>query len=281
MWDYSPPSPEPWSDEVDFEYDGLPPIPEDPVLVKEGRSLGRLQEIIREFAPHLRHTFVCLDHHWECRRDMPEAHVRSTDYPTTRMDFVLTVLQMFKYLLYQAMEDALVIFNTAEAAPVTQTNNLIDVADAKAEPLWRDEAIPLLTREAECRAVYAECISLNEPVSKENRQPVPASAVAGLDRIFKKHYDTPDKFLLFGRTDDAAYEVQDRYAREVAALLGTIHRRFESRALTRLRKMYGRGSLPLLSEKSVTAMWEACKSSYYGRQMSLVSSVCLTCPLPY
>lgn len=264
--------------DIDIDYNHLPQVPEEPIHTRERRSLQHLRYLIRQFAPHLRRSFVCSQRWWRLHHGMAEAHVRSTNRPVSQMNLPLTVAQMFKYLLYRTVEDVLIVFSAARATPPAQIEDLIDQANAKAEPIWRDQETLLLTKEDQCRDIFAECISLNEAVKGKGHVAVPASIVDDLDDIFLKHYNSPEKFLLFGRTDDVAYEVQDRYAREVATLLGTVRRRFESRALTRLRKMYGRGSLPLLSEGSATAMWAVCKSSYYRRQIFLVSSACLACP---
>jgi hypothetical protein len=195
---------------------------------------------------------------------------------------------MFLYLLYRAMEDVLIIFNSAPAPSPQVIEDLLRKANVKARPLWSHLGTPFLTRQIQCREILDPVVRMNL-FGDGNPQAVPRSVTGELNTIFRKHYASGNsvhsagltaEVLLIGRTDDRAYEVQDNYAIDVAILLGTVDPKFESRALTRLGKVYGRGSLPLLCMSSVAAMWELCRSTFYKRQISLVSSPRPTSQLP-
>ena len=115
---------------------------------------------------------------------------------------------------------------------------------------------------------------VNRPTPRDDLTRFPASIEKELNAIFHQHYDAPEKYLLFGCTGDEAYDIQDKYALSMVALLRTIDVWYVSKAHLCLRKMYGRGApLPLLCRSSIEAMWKVCKSSYYRRQISLVSLV--------
>jgi hypothetical protein len=252
-------------------------LPE-PVQAKERASLTHLLTMMDKYTPHLRPSFVCSKIWWEQHLGTAQAHVRSTTaYLLTSS--MLTPLQMFLYLLYGAMEHVLIIFNDAVAMPVEQIERLLNEANAKARPLWRNETTPFLTRQTQCKELLDPVVGLNLRAIGVCQR-VPESITDELDRIFRKYYGSSnnpqsrgsaENLLLIGRTDDQAYQVQDEYARDIANILGTVDKTHESRAITQLRSVYGRGSLPLLCLSSVAGMWTLCQSSFYKRQTSLVS----------
>jgi len=178
---------------------------------------------------------------------------------------------MFKYLLFGAMETVLTIFNSADAVPTSDIQELLKEANAKAAPLWKDKATPFTIRQAQCKEILDPVVRLN--LAKGGKfEAVPSSVVNGLNTIYEKFYSGSDALLLIGQTDERAYKVQDEYGRAVASLLGTVGPDYESRATTCLQQVYGKGSLPLLCTSSASGMWKLCASSFYRRQTSLVSS---------
>jgi hypothetical protein len=259
----------------------LPPPPEDPIEAKEAQLLRQLFNLIEVYAPHLRRSFVYSERWWERYGRLPEAHVSLTNQPTVFVNLVLTFPQMFKYLLYRGIEDILMIFNDADVVPVSDIRTLLGKANARAAPLWMDETISFTDRQAACKEILDPVIRMNTGTKAKRFRRVPRSVTRKLNRIFRRFYGEPDSLLLIGRTDERAYEVQDRYARIVAKVLGKVKPEYQSRAITRLRKVYGRGSLPLLCMSSVSGMWQLCKSSFYRRQIYLVSSPCPLCRSPY
>ena len=239
----------------------------------ERKSLSRLLSLIKEFAPHLHRSFVYSEAWWEQRLGTPEAHVRSTKKPTVFSSFILTLLQMFMFLLFRGIQDILVIFNSSPAAPVPEVRDLLNEANAEAAVVWNDEDLPFPARWVACTEILQGVVKQNETFTAGNFEGVPEATVERLSKIFRRHYPQ-EKFLLMGCADEEAYEVQEGYAREVARLLGTKSKSFESRATTRLGKAYGRTALPLLCMSSVSALWKVCQSPFYKSQISLVSSVC-------
>ena len=113
---------------------------------------------------------------------------------------------------------------------------------------------------------------LDDSLKVGEMQRFPAFIEEGLNAIFHRHYETREKYLLFGQTDDEAYGVQEGYALEVAKLLQDVDVQYASRVHLCLGKICGRGAvLLLLCSSSIEAMWEVCKSPYYREQFYLVS----------
>jgi hypothetical protein len=188
---------------------------------------------------------------------------------------------MFKYLIFRAIEDVLMIFNDADAVPAAHVQELLEEANSKAAPLWWDEATPFVDRQAACRKILDPIIKMNSAVKVHEFRKVPCSIVGALDEIFRRFYNKPSVLLLIGRTDEQAYEIQDDYARAIVELLENVDPAYGCRAITRLRKVYGRGALPLLSMSSASGIWQLCQSSFYRKQIYLVSSSCPLYRLPY
>lgn len=188
---------------------------------------------------------------------------------------------MFKSLLAKGMQDILVIFNSTPALPMSEVQDRIDEANAIAEPLWNDPTASLQTRRDQCRQILVPVLNQNLTVPASWIAGTPSNISADLTRVFRRHY-SHEKLLLIGGNSKEAYEVQDRYARDVALLLGSVRHRWGSRAISCLAMAYGRNTIPLLCMSSVSALWRLCSSPFYKRQLSLVSSVCLLPhPSPY
>ena len=179
---------------------------------------------------------------------------------------------MFKHVVCRGIENILIIFNSADAAPGLEMRRLMDEANDQAGPIWDDATQPFADRRAECDEIVRPVLEMNLSGGPGEFNPLPSSAVETLDKLFRKHYQRRN-FLLIGQANGEAYRVQDLYAREVATALGLIRDSYGSRATSFLGKVYGRTSIPLLSMASVSAFWEICNSPYYKRQLSLVSSV--------
>lgn len=181
---------------------------------------------------------------------------------------------MFKYLLIRSFRTGIFIFSDEGAPPVDHCKRKVEEYNSAAELLWRSPA-KLFNRQQACEgllSIAAPELKLADTLPpKENHKCFPASIEEELDKIFHQHYDTVDKYFLFGRADDEAYKVQDAYALAVASLLGCLDDRYEARVHLCLRATYGHGApLPLLSGSSITAMWEVCREQYYQSQISLV-----------
>jgi hypothetical protein len=182
---------------------------------------------------------------------------------------------MFKYLLYRAIRTGIILFNNGEAPGLEQCKREINDYNGKAEILWKSSR-KFSERRKTCESLLGMTVPslryVKVNVHENDIRRFPASIEKELNDIFDRHYDTREKCLLFGRTDDEAYKVQDGYALAVAGLLEKVDVRYASRVHVCLRKIYGRGApLPLLCSSSVKAMWEVCKGMYYKRQISLVS----------
>ena len=183
---------------------------------------------------------------------------------------------MFKFMLYRAIRIGLVIFNDGEAPALATSKQQVEEYNVLADMVWKDSG-GFSHRKESCENLLGMIVpgleQVHRPVPDGDLRQFPASIEKDLNTIFCQHYDTPEKYLLFGRTDDEAYDVQDRYALAVVELLGNIDVRYASKAHLCLRRMCGRGApLPLLCEFSIKAMWGVCKDSYYRRQISLASS---------
>jgi hypothetical protein len=176
---------------------------------------------------------------------------------------------MFKHVLCRGVEDILLVFNHAEATPAPVMQRLMDKANSQAGLIWKDKTKPFTARRAECDDIVLPVIQLNFKVKPGNYNPLPPSAAETLDMLFRKYYGS-DELLMIGQATEEAYRVQDLYAREVATALGSIRESYGSRAISSLGKVYGRTSIPLLCIASVSGLWDACQSSYYKRQLSMV-----------
>jgi hypothetical protein len=181
---------------------------------------------------------------------------------------------MFKYVLYRALQTTADVFCDVETPTLGQCQQVIDEYNQRAKLVWEREDRGFSKRQSDCAIIREDLLSefCGRP-AYDDFQPVPRSAVRELDSTFCQYYTSSEMFLLFGRTDDNALEVQDNYGLSVATALGKINPRYEARAHLYLRKMYGRGApLPLLGVASASAMWIACNSYYYRQQIATVSS---------
>lgn len=232
-----------------------------------------LFDMIQEYAPHLRASFVNCETWWNRNWGTPEAHVRFSNGSFAFVGFVLTLLQMFKHLLYRGMEDILIIFNAGPAVPPEEIRKDLCEANSRAEPVWNDKAKTLSARRARCKTILDPVVARNSLGEPGEFRPFPSKLAPKLDAVFSRHYKShePDRFLLIGKTEEDAYRVQEEYVHEVGLLLGSVRQSYRSRAITQLGKVYGRSSMPLLSISSVSALWLLCQTTYYKKQLSLVS----------
>lgn len=178
---------------------------------------------------------------------------------------------MFKHLVFAGLVEIMRIFSDVEAAPPSVVRANLEVANKKAAPVWNDENIPFVERVERCREILDPIIEMNRVDRGEGLfLGIPASVLYKLDKAFRIFYGTPQTLLLIGQTHEEAYEVQDKYARTVARLLEEEDERFQSRAITSLRKAYGRNSMPLLTVGSAAGLWKICQLPFYRRVISLV-----------
>lgn len=188
---------------------------------------------------------------------------------------------MFKYLLFKGFADIMDIFSSAKAEAPSVIKAHLHKANEQAAPVWNDQSIPFTVRAHKCGEILDVVVNMNQiPKTEDEVLDIPPSLVDKLNKSFRKFYGTIDKLMLIGQTHEEAYAVQDKYAREVAHILGTEDKRFESRAITCFRKIYGRNFVPLLTMGSVSGLWQICQSGYYKKTVSLVSSLCPVCLLP-
>lgn len=180
---------------------------------------------------------------------------------------------MFKFVLLRAVQTTAQVFSDIEVPTAKQCKRTLEKYNREAKVVWEKEGVDFLDRRRECKAINARYFrELDKFPTPSEIKPVPPEAAAMLDLAFKTNYTSPDLFLLFGRTDDKAREVQDAYAASVATALRKLDERYEARAKLYLLGRYGRGApLPLLSMSSAEAMWEMCTSYYYNTQIGMVS----------
>ena len=183
-------------------------------------------------------------------------------------------------MLYRAIRTGITLFSDTEAPPLDVCEKEFAEYDRRATAVWKS-SLSFSDRQKSCE----QLLEINVPSLQHIRQGVededlrrfPAFIEDRLNAIFETYYSSKDKWLLFGRTDEKAYDVQDGYAFSVVQLLQEIDVRYASKGYLCLRGIYGRGTpLPLLCKSSVSAMWEVCKDSYYKRQIVLVSLCHLT-----
>jgi len=179
---------------------------------------------------------------------------------------------MFKFVLLRAVQITAQVFSDAEVPTVRECRRILEKYNREAKLVWEKEGVDFLDRRRECKAINAKFFrELDRFPRPSEIKPVPPKAAAVLDSVFKMNYTSDDLFLLFGRTDDKALEVQDAYGLSVASALRKLDERYEARANLYLRRRYGRGApLPLLSMSSAEAMWEVCNSYYYVTQINTV-----------
>jgi hypothetical protein len=179
---------------------------------------------------------------------------------------------MFKYVLYRALQTTANVFCNLDPPPLKQCQEIMDKYNRRAESVWKCEE-ELSERQLDCEMIRQEVFSgFYDPPHYSEFRPVPRSIVKVLDKTFRNHYKSQETYLLFGRTDDKALEVQDKYALSIARALGKIDWGCEARAHLYLRKLYGKGApLPLLTVASASAMWRMCNSHYYRQQIATVS----------
>lgn len=258
------------------EHDGLWEDKKTGVEGFEDHLCANLVDLVHALAPHLVQSFISLRSWWDEHQGLPETHVRLVCAKAFCGVATLNGFQMFKYMLYRAIRAEIIIFSNREAPEPQQSRREVEEFNGRAELLWKDSA-GFSDRQRSCKRLLGMTVPslkwVKWPVDDEDLRRFPGWIEKELNAIFRKHYNTWEKRLLFGRTEEEAYQVQDEYALSVAELLGKIDVRYESRVHLCLRKMYGRGApLPMLSECSVEAMWEVCRDMYYTRQVSLVSS---------
>jgi len=185
---------------------------------------------------------------------------------------------MFKHVLFQATRTTINVFSLTGAPKPERCQELMAQYNRRAKPVWQRENQEFARKQRECEVIYKEVFPRSfKPPRSEDLEAIPRSIAANFDKIFRKFYDSPEKCLLFGRTDDDALETQDGYGIQVATLLGQYQSRYAARSHLFLRKIYGRGApLPLLSVASAAAMWRTCNSPYYQQQIATVGLAVLS-----
>lgn len=194
--------------------------------------------------------------------------------PTIHARFLtLSSSQMFKYVLYRSLQTTTNVFSKSNPPAPAKCREIVDEYNRRAKQVWECEGREFFERQADCETIQEELFSgFCTLPSYTDFQPVPGFVVMELSAIFRRHYTSNRTYLLFGRTDNDALEVQDGYGLSVASVLEKLDWRYEAQAHLYLRKMYGKGApLPLLTLASASAMWHACSSYYYRQQIAMVS----------
>lgn len=179
---------------------------------------------------------------------------------------------MFAHVIRRGLYDMAAIFSSGNPPPGEEIRHQLDAVNVIAKKVWGDRGKSLSGRMYQCQRFLAPVIEFVHPVRSATYDGVPMEITGELDGLFTRHYK-PEHYLLIGCADDRAYEIQDRYAQDVADLLGLMDKPYQSRGLVFLGRVYGCTAIPLLSMSSVSAMWGVCCSSFYKRQLSLVSMV--------
>ena len=169
----------------------------------------------------------------------------------------------------------MVLFGDVEVPPLEVCEREIDNYNVQARAVWKSP-LSFFERQKSCEDLLDRVFPLLRTVQRrvDNNllRRFPAQIEGQLNAIFHHHYDSKEKRLLFGRTDEEAYKVQYCYASSVVGLLERIDAQYAAKACLCLQGIYGRGApLPLLCESSIMAMWEVCQDQYYKRQIALVS----------
>ena len=159
-----------------------------------------------------------------------------------------------------------------------ETKQMVDQVNSKAEVIWNHRDT-FRRRFRGCYQITLPAVKFVFPSPPSSYKGIKPSTWEELDEIFIKHYR--DCWLSIGQADDDAYEIQDRYMCDVADVLGLECKYFGSRAIVLLGKVYGRTAVPLLTKGSIEAMWKVCSSSFYKRQLFLVSSLLAYWRLPF
>ena len=174
---------------------------------------------------------------------------------------------MFKFLIYRGIYYLRVIFGEGPEEPLTeQSQHLLNEAKQQAQHIWEMRQRRFEERLAGCRDLFEPFVPENPPTGT---QPTSPTLWHQLDRIFVEYYGLQGNPLI-GSVEDEAYKTRRRYARKVGSLLGE---GLGFRAVLWLQKIPGCTSLPLLTESSVSAMWKLCCSTFYKKQLSLVSVI--------
>jgi hypothetical protein len=245
-----------------------------PSVTKNKVNVDRLVSWIKNYAPHLEESHICDSTWWEKNWGRPETHVRPPGQNFDLTSLLLTPSQMFKHLINRGIGDIFVIFKKSTSDSMPEVRASLARANKAAAPVWNDSQRSFGDRRAKCEAIWKPVSDGILSAPRNTAGAMPSKIVWYIDEIFNKYYHS-ENYHLIGRADEESYGVQEQYANEVSARLASIKNEYGARALVCLGKAYGRSSIPLLSESSVGALWDLCCTSYYQKQLSVVSLVCL------
>ena len=178
------------------------------IIEIEEESLHYLMSLTRKLAPHMEESVVS-DEHLVGRKPA------CAQYPCMALGselMTLRSLQIFKFVLLQAVQMMVHVFSDVDVPSTGQCNRLLEDYNVEAKVVWEREEVNLLARHWECKAISKKVFDEVDGFPKGSEmRPVPQNTAAVLDSVFKVHYSSEKKCLLFGRTDKKALEVQDRY----------------------------------------------------------------------
>jgi hypothetical protein len=180
---------------------------------------------------------------------------------------------MLKYLLFRGMVDILMMFYCDGSQNSSHVWTTLEKADAKAAAVWEDGEEPLGTRAAEYRATVRSVVDSNLPKERILQLVLPSLAKR-LREIFEKFYGTRDSLRLIGQTNDQAHKAQLDYINAIVDSMQEVAPKFTSHLVARFKEVRKRNSIPLLSVRSVSGLWQLCQSPFYRRVISLVSTLC-------
>jgi hypothetical protein len=179
---------------------------------------------------------------------------------------------MFKYVLIRGINDIRFMFSSKKGPSLREMRKDIEDANEDAKPLWQSRQKTRVARMAECRQKLAPVLS--KMPSQAIHPKIPGCVLGRLNAIFQDNYGAGDRFLLIGRAEDDAYDAQANYVDAVLRHLSSYHQFIKARVLSCIGKCYGLTSIPILSIASVNAIWKACRSEFYRRQLAMVSQTC-------
>jgi len=112
--------------------------------------------LTRKLAPHMEESVILDKHWWEENQHVHGIHV-SVALGSELM--TLRSLQMFKFILLQAVQTMVHVFSNEDILSTGQYNRLLEDYNMEAKVVWEREEVDLLARHQECKAISKKVFS--------------------------------------------------------------------------------------------------------------------------